>query len=80
MSASTSKRSPRDEDTRSTASSEGSDVSDEEGWQDVEPEDESEPIVGLFTDKIYPDVNAMLQETKDKYDFDLQRIQKEFGV
>lgn len=55
-------------------------MSDEEGWQDVEPEDESEPIVGLFTDKIYPDVNAMLQETKDKYDFDLQRIQKEFGV
>lgn len=55
-------------------------MSDEEGWQDVEPEDESEPIVGLFTDKVYADMNAMLQETKDKHDFDLRRIQKEFGV
>ena len=79
MSAQTSERPPKDEDTRSTASSEDSDVSNEEGWEDVEPDDESQPIVGLFSDKIYPDVNAMLQEAKDKHDFDLRRIQKEFG-
>lgn len=79
MSAQTSERPPKDEDARSTASSEDSDVSNEEGWEDVEPDDESQPIVGLFSDKVYSDVNAMLQEAKDKHDFDLRRIQKEFG-
>jgi len=77
----TSERPPKDEDTRSTTSAEDSDVTDEEGWEDLEPDqEESQPIVGLFSDKIYPDVNAMLQESKDKHDFDLRKIQKEFGV
>lgn len=77
----TSERPPKDEDTRSTTSAEDSDVTDEEGWEDLEPDqEESQPIVGLFSDKIYPDVNAMLQESKDKHDFDMRKIQKELGV
>lgn len=80
MTATTSERPPQDEEIR-PPTPEDSDASDEEGWQDVEQsEDESQPIVGLFSDKIYPDVNAMLQETKDKHDFDLRGIQKQFGV
>lgn len=80
MTATTSERTPQDEEIR-PPTPEDSDASDEEGWQDVEQsEDESQPIVGLFSDKIYPDVNAMLQETKDKHDFDLRGIQKQFGV
>lgn len=70
---------PRDDDVHSTAS-EDSDVSNEEGWEDVEPEDDSQPVVGLFSDKVYPDVNALLQESKDKYGFDLRRTKKELGV
>ncbi|BCR84822.1 protein arginine methyltransferase RmtB [Aspergillus chevalieri] len=77
----TSECPPKDEDTRSTTSAEDSDVTDEEGWEDLEPDQEEfEPIVGLFSDKIYPDVNAMLQESKDKHDFDLRKIQKEFDL
>lgn len=80
MTATTSERPPQNDEVR-PPTPEDSDASDEEGWQDVEQsEDESQPIVGLFSDKIYPDVNAMLQETKDKHDFDLQGIRKEFGV
>lgn len=74
-----SERLPRDDDARSV-SSDGSDVSNEEGWEDVEPDDDTQPVVGLFSEKVYPDVRAMLKETKEKYNFDLRRIQKELGV
>ena len=67
------------DDSRSTTSKD-SDISNEEGWEDVEPEDDSEPVVGLFSDKIYPDVRSMLKESKEKYNFDLWKIQKELGV
>lgn len=78
-----SDRPPMDDaisDSRSTAASEDSELSNEEGWEDVEPENDSQAIVGLFTDKVYPDVRSMLKESKDKYNFDLRRIQKELGV
>ncbi|KAL5365424.1 S-adenosyl-L-methionine-dependent methyltransferase [Aspergillus floccosus] len=70
---------PKEDDVHSTAS-EDSDVSNEEGWEDVEPDDDTQPVVGLFSDKIYPDVNSMLQESKDKYDFDLRKIKKELDL
>ncbi|PYH33433.1 protein arginine methyltransferase RmtB [Aspergillus neoniger CBS 115656] len=74
-----SERLPRDDDARSV-SSDSSDVSNEEGWEDVEPDDDTQPVVGLFSEKVYPDVRAMLKETKDKYNFDLRRIQKELDL
>lgn len=67
------------DDSRSTISKD-SDVSNEEGWEDVEPEDDSQAIVGLFSGKIYPDVRSMLKESKEKHNFDLWKIQKELGV
>ncbi|KAL4897222.1 S-adenosyl-L-methionine-dependent methyltransferase [Aspergillus ambiguus] len=70
---------PKDDDVHSTAS-EDSDVSNEEGWEDVEPDDDTQPVVGLFSDKLYPDVNAMLQESRDKYGFDLRRTKKELDL
>ncbi|PKY08559.1 protein arginine methyltransferase RmtB [Aspergillus campestris IBT 28561] len=69
----------KDDDARSSAS-EDSDISNEEGWEDVEPDDETQPVVGLFSEKVYPDVHAMLKETKEKYNFDLQKIQRELGL
>ncbi|PWY90172.1 S-adenosyl-L-methionine-dependent methyltransferase [Aspergillus heteromorphus CBS 117.55] len=72
-------RIPAHDDARSV-SSDDSDSSNEEGWEDVEPDDETQPVVGLFSDKVYPDVRSMLKETKEKYNFDLQKIQKQFGL
>ncbi|PYH89464.1 S-adenosyl-L-methionine-dependent methyltransferase [Aspergillus ellipticus CBS 707.79] len=74
-----SERLPVNDDARSVSSDE-SDLSNEEGWEDVEPDDETQPVVGLFSDKVYPDVRSMLKETKEKYNFDLQKIQKEFAL
>ncbi|PYI15483.1 S-adenosyl-L-methionine-dependent methyltransferase [Aspergillus japonicus CBS 114.51] len=78
-SAFASQREPVEDDVRSH-SSEESDISNEEGWEDVEPDDETQPVVGLFSDKVYPDVLSMLKETKDKHSFDLRAIRKEFDL
>ncbi|RAH64179.1 protein arginine methyltransferase RmtB [Aspergillus aculeatinus CBS 121060] len=78
-SAFASQRVPVEDDVRSH-SSEESDISNEEGWEDVEPDDETQPVVGLFSDKVYPDVLSMLKETKDKHNFDLRGIRKEFDL
>ncbi|KAF7714577.1 Ribosomal protein arginine N-methytransferase [Penicillium ucsense] len=60
--------------------SDDSDSSNEEGWEDVEPEDESQPVVGLFSNTIFPDLRAMLKECKEKNGFDLVKIQKDLGL
>lgn len=59
--------------------SDESDTSNEEGWEDVEPEDDSQPVVGLFSDTIFPDIRSMLKECKEKNNFDLRKIQKDLG-
>lgn len=66
-------------DTDSTTS-DPLDLTNDEGWEDVEPDDESQPVVGLFSADIYPDVRSMLKESKEKYNFDLRKVVKELGV
>jgi protein arginine N-methyltransferase 3 len=73
---------PRAEDSYSDSDS-ASDIlnpANDEGWEDVEPEDDSQPVVGLFSADVYPDVRVMLKETKERYNFDLVKVQKDFGV
>lgn len=52
----------------------------DEGWEDIEPEEESQPVVGLFSADVYPDVRAMLKDTKERYNFDLVKVQRDLGV
>ncbi|KAH8695523.1 protein arginine methyltransferase RmtB [Talaromyces proteolyticus] len=52
----------------------------DEGWEDVEPEDDSQPVVGLFSADVYPDVRLMLKETKEKYNFDLVKVRKDLDL
>lgn len=52
----------------------------DEGWEDVEPEDDSQPVVGLFNEEVYPDVRSMLKESRERYNFDLVKVQKSLGV
>ncbi|KAL4879697.1 S-adenosyl-L-methionine-dependent methyltransferase [Aspergillus karnatakaensis] len=65
---------------RDSVTSEDSDATDEEGWEDLEPDDETQPVVGLFSDKVYPDARSMLKESKEKHNFDLKKLQKELGL
>lgn len=64
----------------SSSNSDDLDITKDEGWEDVEPDNDSQPIVGLFSSDVYPDVQSMLKDSKEKYNFDLRRIQKELGV
>ncbi|KAJ5211663.1 Ribosomal protein arginine N-methyltransferase rmt3 [Penicillium cinerascens] len=60
--------------------SDDSDSGNEEGWEDVEPDDESQPVVGLFTEQVFPDVRSMIEDCKEKHNFDLLKIQKDLGL
>jgi protein arginine N-methyltransferase 3 len=71
---------PLNDVDRDSVTSDDSDATDEEGWEDVEPDDETQPVVGLFSDKVYPDVRSLLIGTKEKHNFDLRRILKELGM
>lgn len=52
----------------------------DEGWEDIEPEEESQPIVGLFSADVYPDVRSMLKDTKERHNFDLVKVQRDLGM
>lgn len=76
---------PLPEDTHSDSDSGSStsdplDLSKDEGWEDVELDEESEPIISLFSDKAFPDARSMLNDCKENFHFDLLRVQKELGV
>jgi protein arginine N-methyltransferase 3 len=49
----------------------------DEGWEDVEPDDEPLTVVSLFDDKTFPNVVDMLHYCRDKYNFDVWTIRKD---
>lgn len=65
-------------DSRSV--SDESDSSNEEGWEDVEPDEESQPVTSLFTEEVFPDVRSMLKDAKENHGFDLLKVQKDLGM
>lgn len=56
------------------------DPTKEDGWEDVEPEEEEQSIISLFSDKIFPDVQSMLYDCRENFNFDLTKVQKTLGV
>jgi protein arginine N-methyltransferase 3 len=66
--------------THSESSSSMSDTASDAGWEDIESNDDIQPIVGLFSPSVYPDVHSMLKESRDKHNFDLVKVRKELGV
>lgn len=56
---------------------------DDEGWDDVEQdEEETQQVISLLDDKVFPDVLPMLAHCKEKYNFDFlavrQKLQLDF--
>ncbi|KAJ2985410.1 hypothetical protein NUW58_g5545 [Xylaria curta] len=63
--------------------SESDNSRDEEGWNDVEEdEEETQEVISLLDDRVFPDVISMLAHCKDKHGFDFlgvrQRLQLDF--
>lgn len=73
-----SKDAPSDSES---STSDPLDLADDEGWEDVAPEEEeTQPIVSLFSQEVFPDVRSMLKDCKEKFGFDFVAVQREFGV
>ena len=63
----------------SDSDSDSLDGKNDEGWEDVEPDDEPLTVVSLFDEKTFPNVIDMLHYCKDKYSFDLCAVRKDLG-
>lgn len=63
----------------SSSSSETSDLREDEGWEDAEPDNEELSFVSFFDDAVFQDAISMLEYTKEKYQFDFVSTQKEHG-
>ncbi|KAI1201542.1 S-adenosyl-L-methionine-dependent methyltransferase [Nemania serpens] len=79
----TSKGLGRPVNENSPSDSESDDSRDEEGWNDVEEdEEETEEVISLLDDRVFPDVISMLAHCKDKHNFDFlgvrQKLQLDF--
>lgn len=69
-------------DSEDSSSSIGSRL-DDEGWDDVEAdEEESVQVISLLDNSVFPDVLSMLAHCKTKYNFDFlavrQKLQLDF--
>ncbi|KAE9975347.1 hypothetical protein BLS_002660 [Venturia inaequalis] len=64
----------------SSSSSETSDLREDEGWEDAEPDNEELSFVSFFDDAVFQDAISMLEYTKEKYQFDFVSTQKEHGL
>lgn len=74
-------RSDDESDSSSNPEIEGLvDLEEDRRWEDIEPDDELVCVTSLFDEARFPDVHSMLQYCKEKYEFDLVQIGKNFGV
>jgi len=64
----------------SSSSSEVSDLREEDGWEDAEPDQEEIQVTSLFDDKTFPDAKSMIEYCKENYDFDFVSVQKQLGL
>ncbi|MCJ1435285.1 hypothetical protein MMC27_004657 [Xylographa pallens] len=55
-------------------------IEDEQGWEDVEPDVENIVYKSLFDDKDFQDVRSMLQYCLVTYQFDFLRIKADLGL
>ncbi|GAW22041.1 hypothetical protein ANO14919_115760 [Xylariales sp. No.14919] len=79
----TSSKPDRPVDNSPPSDSESDDSRDEEGWNDVEDDEEEIPeVISLLDDRVFPDVISMLTHCKEKHKFDFlavrQRLQLDF--
>jgi type I protein arginine methyltransferase len=55
------------------------DTTNDEGWDDLENDEEQITIVSLFGDKTFPEARSMLSHCRDAHDFNIWRLREEHG-
>ncbi|KAI1616859.1 protein arginine N-methyltransferase 3 [Exophiala viscosa] len=68
----------RDDVSDSSSASDPLDTRNDEGWEDVEPDEESITVVSLFDKRTFPDAASMLTYCRDNHDFDIWRLRQQF--
>jgi protein arginine N-methyltransferase 3 len=63
----------------SSSTSDPLDTRNDEGWEDVENEEESIAVTSLFDERIFPSAQAMLAYCRDNHGFDIWKLRQEFG-
>ena len=53
---------------------------DEEGWEDVHPDNEEQQVLCLFEDVSFPDVRSLLDHTCTVHNFDLKKVFEDLGA
>ena len=64
-------------DTSST--SDPLDTRDDEGWEDLENDEESIAFRSLFDERSFSTAQDMLAYCRDTHDFDIWKLRQEFG-
>lgn len=66
----------------SSSSADPLDTRDDEGWEDANPDDDTEniQIKSFFDDTYFTDVRFMINECKIRYNFDFLAVLRSFGV
>ncbi|KAI9827137.1 MAG: hypothetical protein M1819_007028 [Sarea resinae] len=64
----------------SSATEDPLDLRDDEGWEDLEPEDQQQQVVCLFSDEIFPDLPSMLEHCKSQFDFEFVKTRNRLGL
>ncbi|KAI1982524.1 Ribosomal protein arginine N-methyltransferase rmt3 [Ophidiomyces ophidiicola] len=75
----------RDDNGINDSSSESSpseclDVTKDDGWEDIEPDEENTSIVSLFSNKIFRDAQSMLEDCKENFNFDFLKVRRDFDL
>jgi len=63
----------------SSSSSEDNDMTREDGWEDIEPDDEPISFTSLFDEQVFSNILHMLHHCKEKYQFDIWDVKRKFG-
>lgn len=56
------------------------DLRQDEGWEDVQPEDTNEQLHCIFGPGVFPDMPSLLAHTKTQHDCDLPKLIKDLSV
>lgn len=55
------------------------DTRNDEGWEDVEQDEESITVVSLFDDRTFPNAKEMLKYCQENHGFDIWKLRQELG-
>ncbi|KIV79927.1 hypothetical protein PV11_07466 [Exophiala sideris] len=70
----------RDDLSDSSSASGPLDTRNDEGWEDVEPDEESITVVSLFDQQTFPNAKSMLAYCRDNHSFDIWQLRQEFDL